>query len=229
MQLLERDIDIIYFIANSKQVTARQVHRAIFRDNASEEPMRRALRRLVKQRMIGRIEIRTVGGKNGGSGQYVYQLDRQGWELCKMDRVFYFPTSIHYDRISVTDRLLDIEEKLNVTYKETVPACHRTINYNLLEPDAYIELDLGDVERRVWLEVDEGTEHEKQVMNKLMRYVHAYDNAGPRWNPWPLIVWTAPNEKRRLKLEQWIAQTPSGARAMFRACVFDDLVATVSA
>ena len=97
----------------------------------------------------------------------------------------------------------------------------------MIEPDLYVELDLGDFTRRAWIEVDMDTETPAQLEAKMERYHHAWLGAPEKWEPWPLVVWVVPNDERRAELESLIQRQPADSRQMYKVCLFEDVVETL--
>lgn len=224
MRVSTRDLQIISFVARFGQVTADHVREFIFKDNASKTPCDRAMTRLVSQKLLVRIEKRTVGGAKGGSGQYVYQIGPAGWKLAQTEGSYWQARSVNYHSLAIAEVFVAIQSALDVIRYETEPDSHVKVNYIPLLPDLYVELKIGTKERRAWLEIDLATERPKQLKDKLRRYHEAWNGAGEQWDPWPWVVWVVPDEKRKAELESLIAQTPKESRPMFKTALFDDVV-----
>lgn len=227
MRVSNRDLQIISFVARFGQVTSEHVRRTVFKDNLSQTPCDRAMSRLVSQKLLARIEKRTVGGAKGGSGQYVYQVGYTAWKMMKTEGAYWQARAVNYHSLAIAEVYVAITEKLDVVRFETEPDSHVKINYFPLLPDLYMELNLGTKKRRVWLEIDLGTERPKQLKDKLTRYHQAWNGAGDTWNPWPFVVFVVPDEKRLRELESLVAQTPQESRLMFKTALFEDVVQVV--
>lgn len=229
-RLQPRDTRIVAFVARFRQVSTQHVRDAFFAEHRSPTQPKVVMKRLVKQGLLKRVERPTVGGANGGSGQYVYYLARHGWELA--GRPTKNPPrygAIHYDWLAVADVFIDIQLNLKVVSYRTEPENHERINYVMIEPDLFVELDLRHLTRRVWLEVDMDTETPAQLEAKMERYHHAWLGDSKRWEPWPLVVWVVPNDERRAELELLILRQPAESRPMYRVCLFEDVVQTLGA
>ena len=102
MQLAARDLLIVRLVATFSQLTSAHVDALVFNDLASRTPCQRALRRLVRDRLLSRITRRLPGGAKGGSPQYVYQLGADGWHL--FNRGKYRPMrAVNYHTLAVAD------------------------------------------------------------------------------------------------------------------------------
>lgn len=228
MKISPRDLRVISFVGRFGQVLEEQVRRVEFMDNASATPCNRTMNRLVKQKLLARIQIPAIGNVNGGRRPFVYQVGPAGWKLAATEGTYWQARSVNYHSLAIADVYVSIFEKLNIVRFETEPDSHVKINYVPLLPDLYVELKLGDKVRRVWLEIDLGTERPKQLKDKLAKYHHAWDGAGENWNPWPLVCFVVPDLKRKLELESLIAQTHQESRPMFRTALFDDVVQVIA-
>ncbi|MEO5499459.1 MAG: replication-relaxation family protein [Candidatus Saccharimonadales bacterium] len=228
MKLSDRDLQIIRFAARFGQVTKQHVRAVIFADNVSATPCDRAMKRLVDQRLLARIEIRTVGGANGGSGQYVFQVGSAGWNLAETEGSYWLSKSVKYHSLAIADIYCDIYNKLDIVTYSTEPDTHEKINYVAIQPDMYVVLNLAGRERRAWIEADLGTERPKQLRDKMARYNHAWNGAPERWNPWPFVIWIVPDVKRRAELESLIKLEPAESQGMYRVCLFEDVVQTLA-
>lgn len=228
MKLSIRDQQIIAFVARFGQVTKQHVKAVVFAENMSMTPCDRAMSRLVAQKLLARVEIRTVGGANGGSGQYVFQVGVAGWKLAETEGSFWLARSVKYHSLAIADVYCDIYRKLNIVTFDCEPDSWVKVNYVPLLPDLYLELDLGTLTRRVWLEVDLGTERPKQLKEKMSRYFHAWSGASEKWNPFPLVVWVVPDVKRRAELESIIKSEPAESQPMYRVTLYEDVVKTLS-
>lgn len=229
MRLNTRDHQIIAFVARFGQVTKHHVRAAVFDANASSTPCDRAMKRLVDQKLLARVEIRTVGGANGGSGQHVYQVGSAGWRLAETEGSFWLSRSVKYHSLAIADVYVDVSKNLKLVRWESEPDTHVKINYVPLLPDLYLELDLGHLTRRCWVEVDLGTERPKQLREKMDRYHHAWSGASEKWNPWPLVVWVVPDEKRKRELLSLIALEPKESQPMYRVATFENVVEVLAA
>lgn len=228
MRMSNRELQIISFVARFGQVTKQHVRDVIFASNASATPCDRAMSRLVAQKLLARIEIRTVGGANGGSGQFVYQVGPAGWKLAETEGSYWLAKSVKYHSLAIADVFVDINRHVNVVRFETEPDTHQKINYVALQPDLYVELETDQFKRRVWLEVDLGSERPRQLKDKLDRYCMAWNGAGEKWNPWPYVCWVVPDIKRRAELESLIKLEPAESQGMYRVCLFENVVQTLT-
>lgn len=228
MKVSTRDLRVISFVARFGQVLEDDVRRVLFASNASATPCNRTLRRLVEGKFLARIEVPGIRNPNGGRRPFVYQVGPAGWKLAKTEGTYWQARSVNQHSLAIASVYVSLFEKLDIITYETEPDSHVKINYVPLLPDLYVKLNLGDKVRQVWLEIDLGTERPKQLKEKLAKYHHAWDGAGENWNPWPLVCFVVPDERRKTELASLIAQTPKESQPMFRLALFDDVVQVVA-
>lgn len=227
--LSRRDLRLLSFVGRFGQVTKRHVHAHIFKDNLSETPADRALKRLTKQGYLARINIPTVGGANGGSGQYVYQVGPEGWKDAFPGKPYKLATAPRYHSLDIASVFVDIDTHMNVVRYETEPESHVTIAYMSIEPDLYVEIDLGDRRRRFRLEIDLGTERPRVLKQKLEKYAYGLEHASDKQRQgWPLVLWVVPDAARKKELDSLIAQVSEESRPMYRTTLFENVVQTMS-
>lgn len=232
MRVSSRDLEVLAFVARFGQVTPAHVRRVVFADNASITPMRRVVSRLVEQNLLTTIEKRTVGGERGGSGHHVLQLGSAGWKLAEAEGTYWKARSVNYHSLAIADvycALYEAQGNYTITRFETEPDTHVKVNYIPLLPDMYVELRLADGrERRVWLEIDLGTERPRQLTDKMNRYHKAWLGATENWNPWPYVIFVVPDERRKVEIERLVAQQPKETHPMYRVSLFGDVVAVTT-
>jgi hypothetical protein len=232
MQISSRDLQIIAFVSRFGQVTLKHIEGHFFGSHKSNTSVKVVLRRLVNQKLLVRVERRTVGGANGGSGQYVYILGYAGWRMSDSKDAYSQARTVNYHSLAIVETFMSIHgaqnEQTQIIRYEVDEESSVKINYIPINPDLYLELRLGSVERRVWVEVDLGTERPKQLKDKLSRYHEAWKDAPDKWNPWPLVVWVLPDEKRKAELDSLIAQQPKESQPMYRTATFENVAEVVT-
>jgi len=185
----------------------------VFGGTTSNTPADRALKRLVDNGWLHRIERRLVGGSRGGNGQYVYQLGREGFRLFDQGRWSLRAVSAHdlaiVDCYLVLHRL-QAEGRLLVQGYATEPDCHLTIGKYFLKPDLYAELSRPNSEAtiRFMFEVDMGTQTQPQMRDKFARYWGAHDlQDGAAWPDDTLVIFIAISDDRAKEitwlLDRW--------------------------
>ncbi|GAA1099729.1 replication-relaxation family protein [Tsukamurella spumae] len=206
------------------QVASGQIESILFHENASNTPCQRALVRLVKTNMLRRMGERPIGGWAHGSGQYVYQLDRKGWNYLRREGKYQPYRVLDRHRLQITEsyvQLVHAERERNLRLQETItePDTWFTVGQADIRPDLYVCFDLPrGVRRRVWLEIDMATERRQKITDKIARYRHAHrfwgdvDMFGGHF---PYIVFVAIDEERASELRHIIGEIPESARKLF--------------
>jgi hypothetical protein len=226
-QLSERDRAVVELIAKFRQMTTGQIRDSLFVELASPTPLYRTLGRLLDQKHLSRLK-RLVGGDEGGSGQYVYQLGRVGWRLVGKPGDYWAPRAVNLHTLAVADCYVQLRRvercaALEVIHFITEPECHRAVGNFLLTPDAYVELGnrADRVKYSYFLEVDRGTEHVNTIQEKCSRYGQAYR----LWQDdyFPIVMFIVPDRRRAQAIERVVAREPSHTRALFRWSDLSDL------
>jgi hypothetical protein len=211
----------VALVSRFKQVSSNHITELLFADLKSSTPAHRTLTRLTEQGFLSRIERRLVGGNKGGSGQYVYQLGRRGFYMHHTGR--YQPArAVSYHTVEIAEcfvalKRLERESQLAVMGFSTEPDCWRVIGGTELKPDMFVELAYRDGRtEQLWIEVDMGTEGQKQLKGKLEAYWRAYNDADVNQVPvFPRVIWVGVDDERAKELRWLIGQGPQDARRLF--------------
>lgn len=183
MKLLERDYRILRLVARFGQLTTAQVRMLVFRENLSDTPCETALRRLVRADLLELVEQPHPGGRRGGRAVNVFQLGKEGWKVF-FDGRRRFSRVINAHSLAIADayvalRTAEHDGWLSVISYATEPDSHLVVAGADLRPDLYVEVGLVERGERLalWLEIDLGTERQKQIIEKIERYVYADQRA----------------------------------------------------
>lgn len=235
MLILDRDRQIVMSIARFGQLTASHLRTMHFQQHASQTPLDRALKRLVESRFIARIERRMIGGSGAGSGQYVYQLGSAGWTLAGRAGRYWPARTVNYHTLAIADayrELLELEHKgrIEIVGFTTEPETWRTVGGVELRPDMFIQI--GNVFKgtltSLWLEVDMGTERQKQIKDKLALYWQARQRTdASELAVFPRVIFVAPDEHRATELRWIVEQGPEEAQDLFLISTADEFAALI--
>jgi hypothetical protein len=226
--LSPRDRSIVQLVARFKQAASSHIQELLFNDVASHTSANRALVRLTERGYLARIEKRLVGGSRGGSGQYVYQLGRRGFYLY-FDGRFSPWRTVNYHALGIVETYIVLRrlERAGVLYivgMSTEPDSWVRVGGNELKPDLYVEVErAGGVRRRVWFEIDMGSEGQSQLRTKLLRYWQAYDESN--WDVYPGTIWVAVDAERAKEISWLISQMPTNAHVLFQVSTLERLPA----
>lgn len=221
MIVLDRDRQIVMAVARFGQLTASHLRAMLFHDRSSQTPLDRALKRLVERKYLARIERRMVGGTGAGSGQYVYQLGREGWKLAGREKAYWPFRAVNYHTLAIADvyrELLELEHAGRLTIEAflTEPESWQVIAGADLRPDLFVQVadHLNGRSVSLWIEVDMGTERQSAIAQKLAAYWHAYQHADES-RVFPQVLLIAPDNDRAKALRYTIAQGDEEAQALF--------------
>lgn len=248
MYIDQRDLSILHFISSFHQLTSHHLQQLIFNDMTSHTPLSRSVNRLVDRRYLARIERRLVGGARGGAGQYVYQLGPEGWRMAQAAnpddphwRGRWSPDrAIHPHTLAIADCYVALDKLrrqgvLTMPGYSTEPDCHVTIRDGLkeyvLRPDLYAEIARPDGSKplRLMFEVDMGTQGQKQITQKLMRYWNASGVAGgDEWPAGQLVVFIAVDEHRATELRWLLDKGKPEQRGLVKVHTLDSFVMSLS-
>lgn len=178
-----RDVEIVRLIGQFKMMSSGHINELLFYDNTSSTPSNRVLARLTRDRYLGRIERRLIGGTGGGSGHYCYQLGSKGHAFLRRQTRYWPIRTISFHTLAIADVFVDLVRaersgQLKVLHVVTEPESWLEVAGAELRPD--LRVDMAVPSRRVnlsmFLEIDLGSERHKQLTDKMRLYVHANDN-----------------------------------------------------
>lgn len=214
MQLLERDYQLLTLVARFGQLSTPQIRTLVFPTQASRTPCDHTIARLIKAKLLEPVDHRHPGGARGGSSVNVYQLGSQGWPLF-MTGKRRIARVIQAHRLAIADAYISLvlasrDKKLKILNYATEPDSHLELGGALLKPDLYVDLIIRQADDTgkplaAWIEVDLGTERQKQVLEQVAAYRLAY---GARddypLDNYPRVVFIAINEDRASEIRYWL-------------------------
>lgn len=180
MKLLPRDVQILKLVGRFGQLIGTHVDALVFPNHTADRPSRRSLKRLTEEGLLARVPGRVPGGELGGSPAHVYQVGPEGWRLYWSGK--YRPMrAVNLHTLAIADAYVAAKREeqaglLKVLYYATEPdswICDDGID---VRPDIFLDIGIISTGRRrlTWLEVDLGTERQKQILEKVERYIYAY-------------------------------------------------------
>jgi hypothetical protein len=115
---------------------------------------------------------------------------------------------------------------------QTEPACWRAWttlsgSREVLRPDLYLAVAVGNEEVRWFIEVDRGTEHRPALSRKAAAYQRYYDSQveQDRDGVFPKVVWVVPNDERRSQLHRALDGDPTVQPGLFAVTTADEAAA----
>jgi DNA-binding PadR family transcriptional regulator len=225
--LTPREVEVVELVGRFRLMTAGHIRELVFEAQASSTPLDRTLKRLTDNGYLVRLG-RMVGGYGGGSGQYVYQLGRKGWQFLRKGGGYRPLRIVDQHTLAIADCFVDLKRlerggDFAVIQYTPEPASHRTVGTTLLTPDAYIELGGFSQRRKLlfWLEVDRGTENADTIRGKCSRYRRAF----LAWSgdTFPLVVFAVPDAIRQTELTRIVAGGPADIQDVFRVYLLGEV------
>lgn len=196
-------------------MTSKQLQRTVFRANASTSGFRASTGRLLRDGYLVRLLEPVPGGEGGGRGQNVYRLGDAGWWLLRKPGAYTRRRSVDYHALAIGDlylAMLDAQDAgwMKVRYIEIEAEALRTVGGVMVTPDIYVEV--VNVERRTVrpfaIEVDRGSEHRPQILDKVRRYREAKraNDYADVYESFPDVIFLAHDRARAEQLKRWIGK-----------------------
>lgn len=180
MRLLPRDHQVVRWVMLFHQLRTDQIRSLAFADTASRTSCDRVIQRLRDTGLLEPLVQPQSGGIRGGSAPTVYQLGLEGWRLFytgkrRIQRV------INYHALTIADVFISVKQAeragwLDILEWRLEPDSWINVEGVDLRPDLYFVVGIREKGERlpIWVEVDLGGERQKQIHEKIDRYVHAY-------------------------------------------------------
>lgn len=246
-RLMPRDLAVLKSVSDLRFVTGLQLARMHFAgegDGASRaRAARRALLRLVRLDCLVRLP-RVVGGVRAGSAGFTYCLGLAGqrlamnfgWLRVGRGRRSRSPGLAFLDHcLQVAElhtRLVEADRahRLELLELSAEPACWRQLrrigSRQILKPDSFVRVGVGEWEFSYFIEVDRGTEGSRTIDRKLQDYL-AYEASGAEqreYGVFPKVLWTVPDSARAGVIAVEIEQLAGRGRELFGVSLFDGVV-----
>ncbi|HSY15259.1 MAG TPA: replication-relaxation family protein [Jatrophihabitantaceae bacterium] len=231
-ELTEHDRAIVAMLAAVKLANGNQLRRATLGDNspAGQRAARRQLARLLKWRVVARLE-RRQGGLGRGSEAWTYALDVAGQRLVAAGRVHRphlpgRPMWAHvlagaevYTRLAEatrgTDRTLRLWQGEPASWRDFGGAAGETLK---LKPDAFVAVAGPGYEDVCFVEVDTGSQSRTVIRAKLdayRRYAATGLEQKTQDGVFPLTVFITTTAARHAALVDLVGELPTEVWSMF--------------
>lgn len=239
-QLTPRDHQIVAALERVRLATGNQLRRSVYErdDETTRRAARRELARLVRWRVVDRLERRS-GGPASGSDSWTYGLGVAAQRLSGHDRGRrpHLPGrpmwahvlagaevySLLAQALRETDRSLVIWQGEPAAWRDFPGAVGER---QRLKPDAYVEVAGPGYIDASFIEIDMGTQSPAIVRRKAAAYA-AYAAAGQeqaRGGVFPRVVFVVPSDARLAVIERLIAGLPASHRPLFAVATMDGAV-----
>jgi hypothetical protein len=193
---------------------------------------RRGLARLVQLDILAPLS-RRVGGERAGSASTTFAVGRAGQYLLKSGRrvrAAYTPGARYLaHRLAVAQLYVELEAtshtgatEVELLSFEPEPESWRPYMVGfgarqILKPDAFLKLAIGDYELSWFVEADLATEALTTVKAKALRY-HDYFRTGTEQaerGVFPRVLWVVPDSDRAEAVRATLTQLPTDAHRLF--------------
>jgi hypothetical protein len=251
-RLSDRDYAILATVDKFRLLQAEQIRRLFFHEISSvpgsARICRRAVARLLEQRLLHRLE-RRVGGVRAGSSGAIYATTATATRLLAhhnghgvpSDRGPHEPTGVFVAHtLAIANLYVELvgrqrERRLELLRFETEPDCWRSYigpsgATVTLKPDALVVLALADYEYGSFVEIDLATAGRQALHRKLHSYL-AYQRSGreQQHEGWfPRIAWITTGYMRSKLLRELIATLPAADQPLFTAGDRDEALALLT-
>lgn len=210
MLVTVRDAEIIKLVSRFGMLPSGIIRELIFPESLSPTSCDRALKRLVEKKYLARVERRLIGGNGAGSGQYIYRLGTQGRRIAQTQGNYSRLSDIHHT-IAIAEAFIGVKRHerdglLEVVGYATEPDSWATVAGAELRPDMHLEMAIPSKRMNVtfFVEVDLGTERQKQLKEKMSKYIHAWQHSDESdLETFPVVLFLVPDEER-VKEVQWL-------------------------
>lgn len=216
MKILSRRLDMLRELGRFRQLTTSQFKTLIFAD-VTQTVCDRNLLWMYRQGYA-------IRAKSMGTGEWVYQLSRDGWEQVRRGRYLYytkFNWHQYYEAQVVCAALEASHDGLIRVQQDDikVEGEARGLEGYEFRPDVLMTVDIlsRQTRRMLAIEVDLDTEPYKEIRDKLQRH-RALQAANarldkPRFIPFPDIVYLCDRQTRVNGIRNVIKQENAGDMA----------------
>jgi hypothetical protein len=245
--LSARDQAILDFLSRHSYATTSQIQRRYFTAHATRTAATRStirvLDRLLRQRLVNRLE-RKIGGHTRGSAAYIWYLDAAGERLTRREggpRRRYIDPGLPFleHSLQVTETVVTLHERagsndVEITKLQVEPDAWRSFltsrgTTSILKPDLFVTLTSTEFDDHWYLEIDRGTESLPVLIQKCRTYAayKATGQAQAEHGVFPRVLWIVPTQRRVARLTAAIQGDQGLSERIFTVITPDRLVATI--
>lgn len=204
MELSARDERVLQLVDWFGQLSSSHIRELAFAD-VSDTPADRALKRLVKLKLLRRVGRRASDELKGGAGGFVYQLGKTGWHHMRDGGTWWR----HREPNPHTLMMADIFVLLVLAERQgTIKILECELEHPVGRGRADIYVKLGLVARNLrvsyYIEADRsGRQRKATIGEKCNNYRASYQDA-PKDVSWPYVVFITPHVERQRELQGWL-------------------------
>lgn len=247
-QLTDRDRQALETVSRFGVMSGAQLQALLWAEvspSARGRVARRGLTRLVRLDVLQPL-ARRVGGERAGSTSTTFAVGRAGQYLLKSERrvrAAYTPGARYLaHRLAVAQLYVELEAGSHTGAKEVEllsfepePESWRPYMVGfgarqVLKPDAFLKLAIGDYELSWFIEVDMATEALTTVKAKALRY-HEYFRTGTEQaarGVFPRVAWVVPDSGRAEAVRETLEQLPTAAHRLFAVATTAEVLALLT-
>ena len=214
-ELSDRDQAILADVVRCRLMTGAQLQQLHFALSghatfeSAARACRRVLRRLVDKRVLHALQ-RRIGGVRAGSQGLTYEIGSVGRRLLgeahpsgRREPGYLFvdhtlAIADWYVRLVLAQRDGRCDQLFIEVEAEAWRSFVGVSGRQLLAPDLFVRLAVGDDELGWFIEVDRGTEHQASLRRKAERYIAYYQTGieSERLGFFPRVLWIVEDNKR---------------------------------
>ncbi|HEY7829177.1 MAG TPA: replication-relaxation family protein [Solirubrobacteraceae bacterium] len=232
--LSDRDLHILATVARFRVMSGAQLRELYWPEGSPATRARLARRGLAK---LAKLELlsplaRRVGGVRAGSAGLTFALGSSGQRLlaagspARRVRRPHTPGVRHLAHtLAVAQLYVDLKvqhPRAELLAFDPEPDCWCSYPgpygaLQLLKPDAYLKLGIGDYELSWFLEQDMATEAPVTIAGKARRYLECWQTGTlqSERGVFPRTAWVAPDTARAEIIEEALRRLPTEARKLF--------------
>ncbi|MEV7874174.1 replication-relaxation family protein [Microbacterium sp. NPDC089188] len=220
LSLSARDHHILDFLSRHRYASTTHLRDVFFAGHATTTAGTRAcirvLHRLLRDRLVARLE-RRVGGSARGSAASIWYLDAVGERLTRPEqtsrRRFASVSTLFLEHtLAITDTHVTLItqaqatgaelERVEIESQAWRPFLTTHATPTVLKPDLYAHLSTPDYDDHYYLEIDRASESIPVVLGQCRLYTayRATGRAQTEHGVFPRVVWIVPTQRRADRL-----------------------------
>ncbi|MFG2681779.1 replication-relaxation family protein [Streptomyces sp. NPDC048392] len=219
MELSTRDLILLKLVGTFIQLSSTHITEELFSDRSHTVPDK-VLKRLVQRQFLTVVGRRASGDK-GGAGPFVYRLGRYGRSLLGVEG---------RQSARMNDHALMIADTFTALRRAEAAGLLRITEWEVERPvqtvraDLFVAVEYPAQERRsqYYLEIDTGSEWERQIREKLDGYWRAAQADEAEY--FPYVVFVVKRPERQAELLRFIRRIPEDQQEMVRVFLLAELI-----
>ncbi|MFC8852940.1 replication-relaxation family protein [Streptomyces sp. NPDC057144] len=219
MELSTRDLTVLKLVGTFIQLASSHLTELVFSDRSHSVPDK-VLGRLAARQFLTVVGRRASGDK-GGAGPFVYRLGRYGRSLLGVEG--RQSTRMNDHALMIADTFTALRRAETAGHlRITEWAVERPVQ--TVRADLFVAVEYPAQSRRsqYYLEIDTGSEWERQITEKLNGYWRAAQADDAEY--FPYVVFVVKNTARQAELLRFIRRMPEERQEMVRVFLLNELI-----